>query len=409
VIEHQLANGLRVVIQPEAAVPLVTLDMWVRVGAGDEPRDLAGISHFLEHMLFKGTDRLPTGEYDRRIEGAGGYLNAATSMDWTHYYITFPADQFERVLPDFADVIMNSRIDPAEVERERQVILEEISRKLDNPMGFLFDEAIPGMFESGPYGHPVIGYRDSVARMTRDELAEHYERYYTADNMFLCITGAVDPAAVIDRVAEAFAPLRPARRPWHAAPPPTVYTAPQDRILPREWKEAYFIMAFPAPRPAGPADVAVAEVAEAVLAGGRSARLVRILQEELGLVSTIGAYFMTNRHDAPLMVYGTAKPENVQRARAEIIRQLEALRADGPTADELRRARRVALNGHLFATETNAARASVLGQSHVLFDSPVLLTHHEATLRAVSGRDVGRYLAAHLDTNAASFFLTQGR
>src|SRR5690606_18816388 len=104
------------------------------------PAHLAGISHFLEHMLFKGTPRLPVGEYDRRIEALGGYLNAATSMNFTHYYMTVPSIHLDAALEDLADVIRNSTIDPVEVERERGVILEEIRLKEDNPIGFLFDE-----------------------------------------------------------------------------------------------------------------------------------------------------------------------------------------------------------------------------------------------------------------------------
>jgi hypothetical protein len=215
----KLDNGLTLTVQQDKSVPLVTLDMWVRVGGGDEPAEMAGVSHFLEHMLFKGTERLAVGEYDKRIEEVGGYLNAATSLDYTHYFVTIPSQHFDRVLEDFSDVLLHSSLDPAEVEGERQVILEEISRKIDNPFSYLFDETIPALFEAGPYTHPVIGSRESVTGMTREQLFAHYRRFYTPDNMFLSVVGDVDPAEARAKVAKAFGAADAKLTPWREKPP----------------------------------------------------------------------------------------------------------------------------------------------------------------------------------------------
>ncbi len=219
--QFQLDNGLTVYALEHSDVPLVTLDMWVRVGSADEPAHLAGISHFLEHMLFKGTPRLPVGEYDRRIEALGGYLNAATSMNFTHYYMTVPSIHLDAALEDLADVIRNSTIDPVEVERERGVILEEIRLKEDNPIGFLFDEITRRVFTEGPLAGTVIGSPETVSAMTRDQIAEHHERYYVPSNMALVVSGDINADLLRRRVRQYFGDWSPtidcSRNNLHAA------------------------------------------------------------------------------------------------------------------------------------------------------------------------------------------------
>lgn len=403
----KLNNGLTLSVQRDSSIPLVTLDMWVRVGSGDEPPEVAGISHFLEHMLFKGTSRLAVGEYDRRIEEVGGYLNAATSMDYTHYYVTTPSAHFDAVLTDFADVMINSALDAGEVESERQVILEEISRKIDNPFGFLFDETIPALYESGPYRHPVIGSRESVTAITRAQLAEHYRRYYAAGNMYLAIVGDVDPRAARGKVEQAFADAQAKFEPYEREIPESRYAPPRDRVLPQDWNEAYFILAFPGPEGDRMDSMVIRDFAETVLAGGRSSRLVKSLQEKKALVSTIGCYFPNNRHPSPLMIYGTCEAEKLEQVRSEIFAELKLLQEGGIADSEMKRARRQVLNSHLFSLETNAGRASTIGYSQVLLGTPRLLDKYEEQVRDQARKPVEQFITRHLREKDASFHITR--
>lgn len=404
---YTLSNGLTLSVQQEQSVPLVTLDMWVGVGSGDEPEDLAGISHFLEHMLFKGTERLPPGEYDRRIEEVGGYLNAATSLDYTHYYITLPSAQFTRALEDFSDVLVNSSIEPTEVESERQVILEEIARKSDNPFGFLFDEAYPALFHSGPYRHPVIGSAETVRAISRDQLYDHYRRFYTADNMYLSVVGDVDPETVRLAVEGAFANLPAKRRAYRDGPVPTEFVRGDSRFYPRDWNEAYFIVAFPGP--AAGTDMrlmALADFSETLLTGGRSSRLRNSLVEKKGLVSTIGSYAMANRSEAPVLIYGTCTAQDLPEVREQIFLEIQRLVDKGIASDEWRRVQRLVLNSHLFALETNAGRASTIGYSQVHLGNARLLSDYERLIGEIRPRDVLEFIGTHLREEDASFFVT---
>ncbi len=403
----KLDNGLTLTVQQDKSVPLVTLDMWVRVGGGDEPAEMAGVSHFLEHMLFKGTERLAVGEYDKRIEEVGGYLNAATSLDYTHYFVTIPSQHFDRVLEDFSDVLLHSSLDPAEVEGERQVILEEISRKIDNPFSYLFDETIPALFEAGPYTHPVIGSRESVTGMTREQLFAHYRRFYTPDNMFLSVVGDVDPAEARAKVAKAFGAADAKLTPWREKPPATAFRRPAEKTLPMDWNEAYFIISFAGPSGDTLEQMALHDLAETVLAGGRSSRLVNALQEKQGLVSSIGCYFPTNRHASPLMIYGTCEPGKLEAVRSAVFVEIRKLTDDGIGGEEMQRVQRLVRNAHLFSLETNAGRASTIGYSRVVLGNARLLDGYEEKIRSVERRQVEGFIGRYLREKDASFHVTR--
>jgi zinc protease len=405
--KYTLSNGLRLTVVPDSSIALATVDMWVKVGSGDEPPELAGVSHFLEHMLFKGTPSLPVGEYDRLVEEAGGYLNAATSMDYTHYFVTLPSAALPGVLKHFADVIQNSSIDASEFENERKVVLEEINRKFDSPFGYLFDEAIPAMFAEGPYRHPVLGSRESVSALTPEQMREHYQRFYTPENMFLIVVGDVDPEAMRSQCEEVFGALTRKLTPWRDAAPATQYSTPAERVLPKDWNEAYFMVAFP-----GPAVVrtvrehAVIEYVSEVLAGGRTSRLVNSLQEKKGLVSSIGAYLMTNRSSAPLIIYGTCKPEQLEAAREAVQEELESLAREGPSRTEMSRVERQSVNGHLYSLETNAGRASTIGYSQVLVGTTAFFDGYTEELKKVSADDVQDFVKKYFVAAKASHFVT---
>lgn len=404
---YTLSNGLSLSVQPERSLPLVTLDMWVRAGGGDEPEDLAGISHFLEHMMFKGTERLEVGEYDRRIEEIGGHLNAGTSQDYTHYYVSIPSEHFDRVLTDFADVLSNSLIDPQEVERERLVVQEEIRRKEDDPFGFLYDNSASILFNSGPYQIPVIGTMESVAAITRTQLHEHYKRFYTADNMYLSIAGDVDPEEVREKVDVAFQGLDTKMNPWMGEWPETRYAEPTRKIFPRDWQETYFIVAFPGPgSEGGMKAMAVSEYVEGILSGGRSSRLVKSLVEEKALASSVSVYIPVNRSPAAVMIFGTCEPDKAEEVRTEIFNELDRLVSEGPTGKEMKRVQQQKLNSHLFSLETNSGRASNMGYSNLMFRDTRIMDKYDDELKDVSTKDVRKFIEEWLRVDRSSFILT---
>ncbi|MBI5154269.1 insulinase family protein [Candidatus Poribacteria bacterium] len=387
-----LKNGLTVMMIPNPAIPLVTLDVWVRVGSKDEPPELAGVSHFLEHMLFKGTERLAVGEYDRRIEEAGGYLNAATSADWTHYYVVLPSEHLDRALVDLADVVTSSKIAPEEVERERHVILEEIRMKEDNPVGFLYDAITRRAFDSGPYANTVIGSRESVSAITRDQLAEHYQRFYAPSNMALVAAGDFDPEALPIRLEELLAGFDRPLRPWRGEVPDTKFAVPATETWNKDWKETYFFVTFPMPVVNTLEDSAIEDVAQTVLLGGRASRLVKELREKQRLVTTISGYFPSGHHPWFVSIHGTCDPAKLDEARAALFAELESIREHGLGAGELRRAKRQLVTDHLYHTETNTGQATTAGYSFALLGNADLLTRYTEAVEAVTEKDAVEFI-----------------
>ena len=406
--QHQLPNGLTLYLQPNDGAPLVTLDAWVRVGSRDEPAELAGISHFLEHMLFKGTERLHTGEYDRRIEALGGYLNAATSADYTHYYVIVPSENLDAAAVDLADVLQNSVIDEAEVEKERQVILEEIRMKDDNPGGFLHDRVTRAMFASGPYAGTVIGSPQTVAALTRPQLREHFERHYAPENMAIVAVGNFDAERLRLRLEELLGGMRRRLRPWRDELPPTVFAPPASTELERDWQQAYFYLAFPGPALESLRQAAALSIAEAVLDGGRTSRLVNALVEKKRLATSISASFPGHREPSFAAISGTCQAGDAARVEEAAMEEVELLRRHGMRKGELARAKRQLLNAHLFAAETNTGQASMLGYSFALFGRPDFLVDYPAAIEAETEEEALAALDV-LDPATMSRFVTTPR
>lgn len=377
----RLNCGLEVILRRKSTLPIVTLDMWVRVGSGDEPARLAGVSHFLEHMLFKGTSRLPAGEYDRRIEGLGGYLNAGTSYDYTHYYIEIPAESLTAALEDFADVMTNSSIDAEELEREKLVILEEIRRKNDDPNGFLYDNLTREMITEGAYSHSVLGFPETVSGFSREDLYDHYRRFYSTGNMTLVVCGEFDEASLVEQVERLFADAPRERRPHRELPPATKYATPGPRDWPRDWRETYFYMAFPT-EPVHVLEEEIAnDIASVILSGGRSSRLVNAVREKQRLVTSISAYVPSHRHPGLAIIGGRCAAENLDAAREAIFVEIDRLLREGLREGEEERIRRQLLVSHVYLLESNSDVAGLIGYSQVILGNTDLYTRYTEVAR----------------------------
>jgi predicted Zn-dependent peptidase len=174
-LQERLENGLTVIFK-QVPNKVVTLDVWVNTGSANEDDKLNGISHFLEHMMFKGTPKYGPGQLDKVIMSVGGVWNAGTSKDFTHYYVTVASPYFDRALDCISDMMQNALVDAAEFDKEKQVILEEYRRKQDSPYGVLFDELYETCFLSGPYKRSVLGSFESISALDRKDMYDYYER-----------------------------------------------------------------------------------------------------------------------------------------------------------------------------------------------------------------------------------------
>src|SRR3990170_5662422 len=213
VYRTKLDNGLTVVIEEERSAPVVSVQMWVKVGSADEPQKLAGISHVFEHMLFKGTEKKGVGQIATMIESVGGDINAYTSFDNTVYHLTVPSRYFGTGLDVISDAIQHSSFDPAELKKELEVVLEEIRMNEDNPGRRLFKSLLGTSFTTHPYGRPVIGYVDTVKTFTRKDILRFFKKWYVPNNMVLVIVGDVDHDEALKAIKDSFKGFKSAPEP----------------------------------------------------------------------------------------------------------------------------------------------------------------------------------------------------
>lgn len=387
---ERLDNGLTVILKP-VQNKVVTIDAWVNTGSANENDALNGVSHFLEHMMFKGTPKYGVGDLDKAIMSVGGVWNAGTSMDFTHYYVTVASPFFDTALDAISDMIQNALIDAGEFDREKQVILEEYRRKQDDPWGMLMDELYCAVFERGPYRRTVLGSFESISALERDGMFDYYERYYTPDNMVLMVVGEMEPDEVLPKVRDAFGGFTRAHRPLGLGETESSYRHGAVRMFRKDVKEAYAALAFPGPPIVRGDEVLAVDLAATILGDGRSSRLYRTVKEEKGLVDAISAGCPTHRHDSVFYVAASLERAKLDDARAEIVLVLRELAQNGPTPAELAKAKRIIRNDFCYMTETNTGQSGTIGYYYTLTGSTEFC---ERYLDRVDRLDAGDVAAA---------------
>src|SRR5262245_32466436 len=210
VSEFKLANGLTVVVIPDHRAPVVTQMVWYKVGAADEPPGSSGIAHFLEHLMFKGTDKIPTGQFSKIVAKNGGEDNAFTNHDVTAYFQRVAKDRLPLVMRMEADRMENLRLSEEDVKTERDVILEERRSRVDNdPGSILQEQMMAALYANHPYGIPIIGWEHEIAALNRDDALSYYRRFYAPNNAILVVAGDVEPDEVQKLAEETYGKLAP--------------------------------------------------------------------------------------------------------------------------------------------------------------------------------------------------------
>lgn len=379
-----LANGLTLIVAPRSDTGVLTLDCWVRVGSADEPPALHGASHFLEHMLFKGTDRFQVGEIDRMVEGVGGVVNAATSHDFTHYYITAAAGEFPVAMTALSDMLQHARLDPQEVDRERQVILEEYRIKQDHPMGVLWESLYDTAFEQGPYKHSVLGTPDSLEAIGSRELRDYYNRHYAPHNIAIMMVGDIDPQKAAAWTAPYFSDFTRPYRPSVDKTPATRMALAPEKYLEKEVKESYCALALPAPALLDYDEVVALDVVQFLLGGGHSSLLYQEIKEKRQLVSAIHMGFSSARYPDLLYVFYTCPDENREPVNEAVLEIFDRLTQEKPGEKELNRAKKLLCNEHAFSLETTGGQSGSIGYYYTITGGIAFEQHYAERVQAVT-------------------------
>jgi len=384
---HKLSCGMPLLICANHEVELATVDIWVRTGSGHEPPAVNGISHFLEHMLFKGTAQYGLGEIENRIESLGGVCNAATSLDFTHYYVTIPSSHVNTAVEMICEMIRSSTLEASELEKERLVILEEYRRKQDHPTGILFEQMYATFFRKGPYHQTVIGTEETIQSINRDQMMDYYRHRYSPENMALVICGDVTPA-IIDKVESAFSGFERQLTALHH-PPPTEYgRGILNHIDKPTGGEVYVTWSFPAPGLNNPGAILDLDVAQFILGQGRASILHQQLKEKQNLCSSISTYYPTHIHDSLFVFIATCAPNQRNALREGLISEIKAFLANPPDTDTLARAHRLLRSSHLFSMETSSGTATNTGYYYTLTGDTAFLDKYIRNLENITPESV---------------------
>ncbi len=365
VIEYKLPTGQTLYIREDHSKPIVTIDTWVKTGSVNETAKINGVSHFLEHLLFKGTDTYKPGEIDRLLEARGSQFNAATSDDFTHYYITAASANFEESLRMHADMMLNAAIPSDELPQERKVVQEEINRANDNPDRQVFVELAKLFYGNHGYALDTLGPKENIANIPRESILEYYHYWYQPQNFNTVIVGDVNPEQVKKLVSEVF-PAPPFQAPKHYQAPKTgMVTAPaaaQAKVLENPTiSQTYVALAMLGPAQQKPEDVYALDIAMLALGGGKSSRLYQALKETKPLATDVSAGNYTQKYSGMLVLGAEMKPENRDAVKRELLHQLRLLKAKGITEAELAKAKTQYLKDFIFENETTKGVASSIG------------------------------------------------
>ena len=395
-----LPNGLTIIVQEDHSAPVASVQAWCATGSIDEDAHLgAGLSHILEHMLFKGTKTRSTNEIAQKIQDVGGYINAYTSFDRTVFWIDVPKDGVATALGVLTDAMMNSTLPPEEYRKEQEVIRREFAMGMDDPDRvaglLLFGTA----YQRHPYRFPVIGEFEIYNQLTQEQVMQYYKTRYVPNNLTFIVVGDVDAEKVRQQLTELFTPypeksLKPVFIP---AEPPQLGRREVHREFPTEL--THLSLAWHIPEVTNP-DVPALDLLSTILGDGRSSRLYRRVREEAGLAFGIGAFSYTPGDPGLFGIDATVDPKKREAAEQLVMGIVDEVKQAGVTAEELTKAKKILLSHHLGALTTMRGQASDVGSNWLLTRNLNFSRDYLAAVQKVTLDDIKRVAANYLtDSN----------
>jgi zinc protease len=397
VVEATLDNGLRVLLQEDHRSPVASFQVWYRVGSRDERVGLTGVSHYLEHMMFRGTPAYGPRVFSKLIEAVGGQDNAFTSRDVTAYHVTVAADQLDLVLLLEADRMRHLRLDPREVDAERGVVLEERRTRMeDDPVGALAELFSATAFLAHPYRLPTIGLAQDIERLTAVDLRSWYDTYYRPNNALVVAVGAFQAADLLARIRTRFEGI-----PRGLDPPRVAVSEPEQRgerrvFLRKVAQLPVVFTGYPAPNHRS-ADAYPLEVLSTVLSSGRTSRLFRrLVYEERLALEAGGDYSPLTLDPDTFTFYVTVLPgRTVEEAERALDAEVARLRTELVSDEELQRAKNQLEAAYLFGQDSVFRRSATLAR-YELLGGWRLRDAYLPGIRAVTREDVRRVAERHL-------------
>jgi zinc protease len=393
-----LPNGLRIFLKPVPQAPVVSTMVAYKVGSADEDLDNTGLSHYLEHLMFKGTNKIMPGDIDHLTLRNGGANNAYTTEDMTVYHFDFAADRWEEALDIEADRMRNLQIDTKhEFQQEKGAVIEELQRDEDQPWDLEQKAILPILFgHTGPYGHPVIGQREHVRNATAAVIKAHYNKWYYPNNAALVICGGFDPDKALAKIKQLFGPLPKGDLPARKTAAEVIRKGPVHHEIASKFDVPRMVMGFNTVRSGEPAAYAL-EVVQAVLAGGKTGRLYKKLVDGAEVAASVDASSNTGRYPGWLEIQvELIKGKNPAQAENLVLAELESLRQEPVSEVELKRAKQGILAGAIMTRESVHELANSIARGVTINDLDYL-KQYLPRIAAITAQDVQAAARSFLD------------
>ncbi|MBQ4647452.1 MAG: insulinase family protein [Candidatus Gastranaerophilales bacterium] len=384
-----LPSGQKVIIKEVKDNPIVQIDTWINTGSINESDKTSGISHFLEHLFFKGTEKYPTGQMDKILDSKGAITNAGTSKDFTHYYIQIPSKDFDLALELHADMLQNPLIPRKELERERPVVIEEISKTKDSPARRAFDNLYELLYSKSnhPYKRSVIGTKEIIENVTREELLDYFNKFYTPDAYTTVIVGDVNKEEALKKVSQAF---KQTKKKQTKIKYPNI--KPLNKIETKEEtmdvNKSYLMYGFLTPKFDENKDNYALDVLSTLLTDGKSSILNQKLKEEAQLALSINSSNYAQKDTGIFYFYLTLKPENESALKELLISELEKIKKGEFDKNLIAKAKNQIKTDTYYARESISNISEDLGYDFTFSKNPNYYENYLKNIEKVTEKDI---------------------
>ena len=402
---HRLNNGLTIIAE-QMPVEAVNLNIWLNVGSTRESDDINGMAHFLEHMVFKGTPNLKVGEFERLIEEKGAVTNAATSQDYTHYYITTAPKDFAALAPLQLDVALNPTIEDDAFEREKLVVLEEIRRSEDNPHRRTFYRSMETCFEQLPYRRPVLGPAKVIDNLRSQQMRDFHHTWYQPQSMTAAVVGNLPVDELIEIIIQgvdchhdASSDL-PLSTPQFLKPESAFTEIVRQEYTDETLQQARLIMMWRVPGMIDLEETYALDILAVILGQGKVSRLFRDLREERGLVTQISVSNMTQTHQGVFYISAKLPTENIPEVEKAIAQHIQDIQTQPVAAKDIDRIRTQVANRFIFANERPSDRANLYGYYYSQLGDLAPALNYPQHIQAVEASDLQIAAQKYLNSKA---------
>jgi predicted Zn-dependent peptidase len=390
-----LDNGLTILTEKMPHVRSISLGIWLKIGSRSETQELNGVAHFIEHLLFKGTSHRTAEEIARQVDSIGGHLDAFTAKE-TICYSTKVLDEHLPIAFDIlADLLINPKFDPADMEKERSVILEEIKMVEDTPDDLVHEIFIQNFWKDQPLGRPILGTKQTVNRLDRDKVVDFFREFYTPDDLVISAAGNLEHETVVNLIADKFGSVRTHRN-GHVEVPAHTHSRISIRNK-KELEQVHICLGVPS-HSLSHEDRYACYILNTILGGGMSSRLFQNIREKQGLVYAIFSGLNSYRDTGCLSIYAGTSLETAEKVVDLVIEEFRNLKQHPVDPEELRRAKDHLKGSLMLSLESTSSRMSNLARQELYFGKYFSLDEMISSIEKVTAEEVQTLAKAFFDT-----------